>query len=503
MKLSMEPGPVAASFIEAVATGAGDEILALGPRGEAKTTAALLAMPVHAKFHEEKGFITGDEGEKIPLRLPVPWMGVTDTFNSHKEKTIPSAMALHWQGGWRSEDGGHKLIFRTNKDAVVVSLFGIEDAQALDRVRKETACMWIEEAAPTTEGAGVPEEACNIGITSQRIPTHAPVTMLTANYPHPGHWLWRRFKPIMGVYGLNVHPDDPRILTYQIPKGDNRWITPAQRQKWYDRLKHRPDLQARLLEGRPAVIKKGRAVAILMMKDEQGNFRNIGYDEKNHLSPTRLRPVKGYKIHIGQDGGLTPVTTIGQSIGGRVTICASLVIDGGMRQQYQHNVVPWLRRFAPWAVEDPTEYIEGVYDPSLPADESDSDRNPLKVIQEMLGGIWQPGPVKWEARKGPMMAVFQMTVPGTFEPALQLDPTDGEPLKEALEGGWFYPTDRFGEVSSDQPKKPNHPDEDCGDSFCYFLCSALPDVARLYQSQKDDPKLLHEYDPYEENRVNG
>lgn len=457
--MMLTPGPVASTFISAVAEGKADEILALGPRGEAKTISALIAMPCHAKLHEQAGF-----------PLPVPWMGITDTFNSHKEKTHDSLKKPFWQGAWRLEDGGHKAIFRTNKDAVVVSLFGIEDRGALDRVRKETCCSWIEEAAPTDEGPGVPQDAMNIGITSQRVPTHAAVTMLTSNYPDPDHWLCERFKFVTGRSGLSAHPDDPRRITIQIPKGDNAHITPEQRAKWMERLKDRPDLQARLLEGKPAVIMKGRAVAIAFL-----NGQPIGYNEARHVSPARLKPVEGVPFYLGQDGGLTPATTIAQEWRGVIRVYASMCMDrGGMRQQYQHNVKPWFKTHAPSALGK-DDMILGGYDPSMPDDESDSDKNPIDVCREEIGGDWYPGPVDWESRKGAMFASFNRSVGG--EPGLLIDPMDTSGLRRALAGEWYYRTDRFGGVTNDKPKSPNHPHEDYGQSFCYLLCRLMPEMA--------------------------
>jgi len=484
-KLSLSPGPVASEFIKAVGTGEGDEILALGPRGEGKTISALIAMAYHAKLHENAGF-----------KLPVTWMGVTDTFNAHKEKTIESLLKPFWQGAWKLEDGNHRAIFKTNKEAVVLSLFGIEDNVALSRVRRETCCSWFEEIAPTTEGTGVPEEAVDIGITSQRISTHASVTMLTSNYPDDNHWLWRRFMPVIGRFGRNIHPEDPKRITFQIPKGDNSYITEDMRKKWAERLKDRPDLMDRLLHGKPAVIQRGQAVAIAFV-----GTKNVGFNEPVHVALGKLKIIEGEPLVIGQDGGHTPATTIMQEISGVINVLYSACIArGGMRQQYRHNVVPWLRKFAPWALEDPDDYILGGYDPSLPDDETDTervDKNPIDVIRmEIGGGDWMAGPTDWESRKGAMFAAFNRSVGG--EPAIQFCPVGTQGTIRALRSQWYYPTDRYGNVTSDKPKQPNHPHEDFGQSLCYGLCRLNP----IHEGYEDDAENhLKDYNPIWEERL--
>jgi len=91
----------------------------------------------------------------------------------------------------------------------------------------------------------------------------------------------------------------------------------------------------------------------------------------------------------------------------------------------------------------------------MPDDESDSDRNPVDVLQEALGGTWEPGPVSWEARKGALITAINRHA-GPGELALQIDPVDGKPLIQALSGRWYYSQDKMGAVSKDLPKQPNH-----------------------------------------------
>ena len=117
--------------------GLASEILCIGTCGEAKTCAALAAMGAHAAEHKKAGY-----------PLPVPWAAVMDTFQSHRAKTHKSLLKPFWQGAWRLEDGGHKAILNCGGvDGVVLSLFGIEDTAAIDRVRGEWACGWIDEAS--------------------------------------------------------------------------------------------------------------------------------------------------------------------------------------------------------------------------------------------------------------------------------------------------------------------------------------------------------------------
>ena len=59
------------------------EAAAFGARGDGKTGAIPGLMAWHADLHREAGH-----------QLPVPWLGITDTFTSHEQKTIPS-----WQRG--------------------------------------------------------------------------------------------------------------------------------------------------------------------------------------------------------------------------------------------------------------------------------------------------------------------------------------------------------------------------------------------------------------------
>lgn len=420
-------------------------------------------MATHSVKHEAAGY-----------PLPVPWMGVTDFHRSHKDKTVESLKKPYWQGAWQLHDDDHIAIFHTDVDRVALSLFGVEDVGAADKVRRETCGLWGEEPAPATTGHGIDETTWNIAITSQRVPTHAKVAMFTTNYPEKEHWTWQRMNPgFTSSYGLN--PNDASRMWFRIPKGDNPYVSQQDRDEWAHALRDRPDLVARLIEGRPGAVQQGKAVAVTFI-----DGKPMGFNETRHIAGERLRPIEGEPLRIGQDGGHCPATIIGQPYRGEIRILASLVPPqhAGMKQQYEYNVLPWLREYAPWALRE-SNMILGIYDQSLPDDESDSERNPLDVCQEMLGGRWQPGPKDWDKRKEILFnALTKPAVGSSFEAALKIDPTDGLPLIEALGGAWYYPTDRNGNLTNDKPKKPNHPHEDIGDAFIYFLYGVLPEIGR-------------------------
>ncbi|MSR15337.1 MAG: hypothetical protein EXR86_12395 [Gammaproteobacteria bacterium] len=419
-----------------------------------------------------------DKNRELGFSLPVPWLAVRDSFANHKVTTIESLNKPMWGGRWRLYDNNHLAVFRqgpNSKDLVLLKLAGADKLDSLNKLRQEVTGVWIQEAAPVELSGGVSETAHGICNSSKgRIPAYCTPTLLDFNYPDNDHWTWKRFFDPKSV--------QPGCLGFRIPPRENKHVPLSYWDDMELALANRPDLKRRLALGEPGAVVRGPQVA-------------VGFLENRHVWPAHLPVLKGEPVLLGQDGGLTPATIIGQTIGGMLRINAALpCARGGMRQHYEKSVIPWIKRNCFWLLDKP-ELIRGCYDPSFPDDESDSDRNPLMEIQAQLGGHWQPGPVDWEPRRELLLSSFGLTVPQEFRPALMIDAVDGDPLVQALSTRWHYPMDHDGIATSDKPKQPNHPWEDLGSAYCYWLYIAVPELRAertAFGGGNDD--RLHEHD---------
>jgi len=394
-----------------------------------------MAMVEHAQKHSAAGY-----------PLPTTWMGVTDTLQSHKSKTIKSLQNPLWRDLWTIHDGGHVAKFMLDGKCLVnLDLFGIEDEGAKARVRREATGAWWEEPAPASvlvESSGVDEDSYAMGVTSLRIPSYCNPCILTLNYPDEDHWTWQRF----------IENPQPGTKYFRVPPGER--ASAEDRDRWLAATANRPDLQRRLLLGMPGTVLQGEQVA-------------EGFNEDLHVAKERVKAIPGEPIFIGQDFGHTPTTVIGQLWRGNIRVLAALTIDrGGIKQHVEGVVLPYLRNAIPWAIKD--QLVCGHYDPSAADEQTDIEQNPAELLRQLIPGYWEPSVVDWDSRKGPMLAAMNKAVAGM--PALQLDPVYCKDLKRALSGRWFYPKIK-GKISNDKPKKPNHPWEDYGDAFCYMLCA--------------------------------
>ncbi len=432
--LTLSLGPTAFHFVGDVSTGTARELACFGPRGEQKTWAAFVAMIEHAWRHHQAGF-----------PLPTRFVGVADTFTSHRVKTVRSLTDPRWEGLWRMRQDDHLAVCTIGgTEWVHLDLFGIEDQGAMDRLRMEMHGLWFEEPAPSSvlvQSSGISEDAWMLGMTSQRLPSHTHPAILTSNYPDEDHWTWQRF----------VVRQHPGTACYRIPPGES--ASAEQRAEWARALEGRPDLLKRLLAGEPGAVALGPQVA-------------VGFNADAHVARERLEVVQGEPLWLGWDAGHTPTTIIGQRVRGSVRIYAGLTTaKAGTRQHVEQTVYPWLDLHAPWVLDRRgSRLLFHRYDPSMDTGEQDDiDQSPLQRIRDTLGGSFRPGATTWPGRRDPMLAVFNMALAGL--PLLQIAPgPDTELLRKALGGRWYYRQTPTGEIMKDLPHKPNHPWEDWGDA---------------------------------------
>lgn len=419
-----------------------EEIAVFGTRGDGKTIGALVAMTQHAIKHKQAGY-----------PLPVHWMGVADTFTSHKLKTIRSMEHPMWKGGWQFEDGDHVAVFRIEGQPLVrMDLFGIEDQGAMDRVRMETTGVWFEEPAPAAvlvQSSGISLDAWLLARTSQRIPSHFKPALLTCNYPDEDHWTWDRF----------VANQAPGSRYFRIPPGER--ASAEDRAEWTRALGGRPDLVRRLLEGQPGVVLLGDQVA-------------KGFMREMHTTQDQLNLIPGEPLIVGADFWHTPTCIIGQQVWrkgfSQLIVKAGLYMQGvAMKQLMEDMVMPWCARFAPWALRDPNQMWLCGHDPTGETpDQSDIESTALKAMRDELGGgQYEKGPTRWEPRREALVRTFSRAH-GVLIEQNQFTAD----LIRALDGRWYCAKSHQGELRSDKPKKPNHPWEDLGDAFIYFLIRA-------------------------------
>jgi hypothetical protein len=111
------------------------------------------------------------------------------------------------------------------------------------------------------------------------------------------------------------------------------------------------------------------------------------------------------------------------------------------------------------------------------ASQEDSTKAPAGTVKALLGGRVTFGPVRWPARRDPLLALFNRAVAG--RPALQISPgEDTELVRRALCGMWRYGQDVSGGLRpSEQPVK-DHPWSDLGDALTYVVAELFPVVDR-------------------------
>jgi hypothetical protein len=439
--LAVAYAPKASEFIAEVVAGTSREVLADGPRGSGKTQATPAALAILAELHARAGF---------PLPLRVLWLH--DSLTNAAIKTGASLEQALWGGLFRLRDDKKEAVLTVAGVELVVGLFvGTNDEVSSERLRAESHCQASEELVPSlSEFGGVSERKYELGLSSMRLPTRRHVALSTTNPGDEESWPFKRF-----VQGGGR----PGCVRCPIPAEDR--LTPDEVAALRAAFRDSPDLEKRLALGQWVALVIGEAVA-------------VGFRSETHVAPHPLVPMPNVPLVMGHDGGLTPVTIIGQEVQGEIRVLAALASErAGTRQHFENLVLPWLAIHCPWSMRT-SGLLTSYYDPAMDTpDQSNVESSPVSVLREVLGGATYPGAVSWPGRRDPLLSLLARLNPMTGRAKLQLDADGCRLLISALNGRWHYSTVN-GKVSRDLPVK-DHPASDLGDSLCYFVGGVAPE----------------------------
>lgn len=439
--LPIRYAPKASAFIVEAVAGSSREVLADGPRGSGKTQATPAALAMLAELHARAGY---------PLPIRVLWLH--DSLTNAAVKTGASLEQPLWGGLWGLRDDKKEAVLTVAGVEMVLGLFvGCSDAVSSDRLRSESHVQAAEELVPSlAEFGGIEERKYDLGRSSLRLPTRRHVAIATTNPGDEECWPFKRF-----VQGGGR----PGTRRCQIPADDRLSVDEVAQLR--ATFRDSPDLEKRLALGEWVALIVGEAVA-------------VGFRSELHVAPHPLIPLPHVPLVMGHDGGLTPVTIIGQEVQGEVRVLVSLASErAGTRQHLENLVLPWLAVHAPWAMKNHSLLISH-YDSAMDTpDQSNVESSPVSVLREVLGGATYPGAVSWPGRRDPLLSLLARLNPVTGRAKLQLDAEGCRLLISALNSRWHYATVN-GKVSRDLPVK-DHPASDLGDALCYFIGGVAPE----------------------------
>ena len=419
----------------------------IGPQGEGKTFAGFVSLLYHIQ-RQPKGRI---------LRGCI----VRDTFENIRRMTIPSIREAADVCGVipHFSNGGKQLEIPGGE----FQLFGMDSIGALGKIQgAEYGFIWLEEPAPILDkgNSGLPEEVFDVSLTRVARQTNSvPRLQITMNPADEDHWTFHKFidDPINLLDQPLTHSDIPDITTqiFDIPYGENPFVSDISRQSVKAGYKDRPDLFARYVEGKFSFLIHGAKVT-------------PEYNPDLHRSIVRLDPIKGVPVIRGWDGGLYPTCVfIQQTPSGRLIVLDTLRGENiGLKQFITSKVKPLI---STTRYHITTEWRD-IGDPAISnAEQSNSNMSGQRIIEEELNTHFEPGPVHWVPRRESLRQIFSWMIDGV--PMFQISCHEGI-LHRALRGGWHYKKDNSGIILRDKAIKDIHSHP--GDCLSYVIGTLLP-----------------------------
>ena len=439
-------------------------VFLVGPEGEGKTYALLIALIYHAS----------NRMQGQPLRAAI----LRDTFENISTKTIPSiqkaigsiAEANNYPPyiqAWRWSRGGKRLVCSAPR--IEVDLFGADDLASIARLQGgEWSFIAIEEPAPMYAGnsAGIPRGVFDVCVSRSARGGTAAKLFVAQNPGDEDHWTFDA-----AVRSPIMRPDHaPSIWTetINIPPGSNPARTEAMKQATRAAYANDQALTARYVHGQWAFVQIGEAVT--------AEYRGAVDDRPWHYTGRPIPVIPGAFGVRSWDGGHWPTCIIGQvSPSGRLHIIDAFRGEHiGMKQLIEQQVKPVLAlRYG-----GVTEWLD-TGDPSLSVgDDSDIEQSPARVIEKTLSTVYQ-GASHWPAVLEPMKAALNLSIEG--RPYVQVG-SGAEIVHKALRGGWHYLKSNDGTVIRDKPVKDKHSHP--GDCFGALALKLLGRPAKKEQPKR-------------------
>lgn len=361
---------------------------------------------------------------------------------------------------WRATEKRITWLPASGLTGSIICLGIADDIDAQKLQSREFAGFAMDEPAPAAESGGIAEFVFSTALTRLRQPGMKwYAAKLAQNSSDETHWTYRQFfdpgnpgnpdfdRPPKQTMGFRVFETSEPENKKNLPRGyfDNM----AARY----RASGRQDLADRFAGGKVGFQQQGKAVT-------------PEFSRMLHVA-SGLMEISSAELLLCWDFGLNPTCHMTQATPmGHWNILESYVSDGGMGVYELIEEVIAGRIEARFHGADIRHYG----DPAGEAREASSSKmTAVKMIKDLLGGRWTPGPVRFAERVAPLRSVLSKTHNGTG--LVQIDEERAKPCWHALRGGWHYRIHRGG-VVSDHPVKniSSHP----GDAIGYGAAIIYP-----------------------------
>lgn len=388
-------------------------------------------------------FVVGVEpdgfGPAVCFRVDHPsHLFVIQDFILTHNTVIETLLEGMGRGWWDAEfhEGGSEVVL--NGGVAKLWCLGMDRPQDANKLQGLAAALgWIEEPAPAADlSSGVPVDVYGLLWSSIRQSGFPRSVQLTMNPPDSDHWTQK----LTSTENLSVE-------RFEIPPGENRHLPAGYREQMREALiqSGRGDLVSRLVEGKVGDVVVGEAVI--------NNFSRL-----QHVADGPLPIFPQLEIVRAWDSGtpnLHPAVVWMQPGPFGLNILGSRVATNlGTQEFIEDEVIPFQRRYFPaeaTPIRSATGFQKALHrawrwrnigDRScLTPEGTSSERTVALVIQNMLGGGFEPGPQDWDRVRQALLALFLKAGKGDRKRFVQVDPTENEILIRGLGGRFHFPKD--------------------------------------------------------------